>query len=297
MPDSIYNWIVDYFVRHEHCTTFEGITSSISKVNSSVIQGSGIGPASYSVAASDLHPVVNGNKIIKFADDFDLLVPASNVDSRVLELQHVQSWATANNLQLNCKKSHELVFTRPRSRLKLIVSEIPDVPRATSIKLLGVTLTSNFSMEDHVADIISSSARTLYALRILRAHGMKQSDLYNVFRATTLSKLQYASPSWWGFTNQSQRDHLEGFLRKAVKAGFNPEGSPLFSTNCEVADDAFLRRVISNEHHPLRHLLPPKLSRAYNMRARDHEYQLPAKHNSVHECNFFIRIFYHQLNN
>ena len=116
IPDNIYNWIVRYFTEHEHCTVYEGEVSTFEKVNASVIQGSSIGPSSYDVVASDLHPVVEKNKLVKFADDFDLIIPGCNVDSRGQELDNVQTWSVANNLQLNRKKSWEIVFVRPRSR-------------------------------------------------------------------------------------------------------------------------------------------------------------------------------------
>ena len=144
-----------FLVRHEHCTAFDGNMSSTVKVNASVIQGSVIGPGSYDVAASDLHPVVDGNKLVKFADDLTLIVPARNVDKRSTELQHVQSWSSANNLQLNCKKSQEIVFRRPRSRQLQYIPDLPDVPRVSSIKLLGVTLAENFSIKEHITDTIA----------------------------------------------------------------------------------------------------------------------------------------------
>ena len=60
------------------------------RVNSSVIQGSVIGPGSYDVAASDLHPVVDGNKLVKFADDLTLIIPARNLETRQTELNNIQ---------------------------------------------------------------------------------------------------------------------------------------------------------------------------------------------------------------
>ena len=149
-------------------------------------------------------------------------------------------------------------------------------------------------MEEHVADVISSSAGSLYALHILRSHGMSAQNLHSVFKATVFSKLQYASPSWWGFTNSAQRDRLEGFLHKSAQAGFVPNDSQSFSVACDSADDTLFRRIISDgdDNHPLQPFLPPKLSRTYNMRARAHDYQLPLKQNSLHEKNFLIRMFY-----
>ena len=292
MPDSVYNWMVDFLVQHEHCTVFEKNVSSTVRVNSSVIQGSVIGPGSYDVAASDLHPVVDGNKLVKFADDLTLIIPARNLETRQSELNNIQSWSNENNLQLNCKKSQEMIISRPRTRQIQDIPELPDIRRVMSVKLLGVTLTGQFSMELHISEVISSSARALYALRILRTHGMKDADLQTVFRATALSKLLYASPSWWGFTSADQRNRLEGFLRKATRARFYPEGSPTFSKLCEAADVALSNRIVTNVHHPLQGFLPPRLSRPYNMRPREHEFQLPDKQNSIHERNFLIRIFY-----
>ena len=291
MPDSVYNWIVGYFMSHEHCTVFDNSVSSFRSVNSSVIQGSSLGPSSYAVAGSDLRPCVIGNKMFKFADDFDMIIPACNVDSRAVELQHVEEWSTANNLRLNCSKSREIVFYKPRSRAVVEVPEIPGVLRVTTIKLLGVTIQNKFSMEEHVSDVITSSARALYGLRILRSHGLSSGDLRTVFRATVLSKLLYASPAWWGFANVQQRDRLEGFLRKATRAGFF-DGSTTFPELCCESDKTFFHDIIRDSQHPLQFLLPAKTQKTYNMRQRSHDFQLPIKHNSLFERNFLIRIFY-----
>ena len=292
--DCVFNWLNSFFTDHEHCTIFNGITSPFLGINSSVIQGSGIGPASYSVNASDLRPCTDGNDIVKFADDFDLVIPASNIDSRSAELRHVEVWSVANNLRLNQNKSQEIIFYRPHTRKNKIpqVPEIPGIPRVKSITTLGVVLADSFSMEEHITSVISSSARALYALRILKQHGMNRADLQKVFQSTVISRLQYASPAWWGFTTAAQRDRFEAFLRKSVKTGFYSENSPSFASICDVADDNYLHSVEMNKDHILHSLLPPKVVQHYDMRRRKHNYRLPDKVNNLHESNFFIRMFY-----
>ena len=294
IPDNVYNWITDFFTEHEHCTVFDGNISPLQGINASVIQGSGIGPSSYAVNASDLRLLTSGNDIIKFADDFYLVIPASNLDSRSIELQHVEDWAEANNLQLNRNKSQEIVFFRQGSRTKQDVPELPGIPRVSSIKVLGVTISDKFSVEEHVANVISSSARSLYALRLLRSHGMRSEHLQLVFQATIISRLQYASPAWWGFTNSAQRDRLEAALRKSVKAGFYSATSPNMDLLCSKADTKFFSSVDRNEQHILRSLLPPKRQKHYDMRGREHEYTLPEKNNNLYERNFLVRILYNK---
>ena len=294
LDDCVFNWLNSFFTDHEHCTIFNGIISPFLGINSSVIQGSGIGPASYSVNAPDLRPCTDGNDIVKFADDFDLVIPASNIDSRSAELRHVEVWSVANNLRLNRNKSQEIIFYRPHTRKNKIpqVPEIPGIPRVKSITTLGVVLADSFSMEEHITSVISSSARALYALRILKQHGMNRADLQKVFQSTVISRLQYASPAWWGFTTAAQRDRFEAFLRKSVKTGFYSENSPSFASICDVADDNYLHSVEMNKDHILHSLLPPKVVQHYDMRRRKHNYRLPDKINNLHESNFFIRMFY-----
>jgi len=110
VPDEVYNWIKNFLDGHSHCTKFESSVSTFADIMASVIQGSSLGPACYVVTASDLRPIYPGNEIVKFADDTYLIVPASNTDTSAGELAHVQTWASANNLQLNCSKSQEIIF-------------------------------------------------------------------------------------------------------------------------------------------------------------------------------------------
>ena len=42
-------------------------------------------------------------------------------------------------------------------------------------------------------NVIRSCSQTLYALKVLRAHGMSDSVLQSVYRAVVISKLMYGS--------------------------------------------------------------------------------------------------------
>jgi len=52
IPDKIYNWITYFFTEQGHCTKFGSDLSVIAEISASVIQGSGLGPASYVVTAT-----------------------------------------------------------------------------------------------------------------------------------------------------------------------------------------------------------------------------------------------------
>ena len=117
IPDSIYNWLVDFFTDRKHCTKFQGITSQILDISASIVQGSVVGPVSYVINASDLSTVTTGNSMHKYADDTCIVIPARNAHSREAELDHIAEWAQSNNLKLNRAKSAEIIFQDCRRKL------------------------------------------------------------------------------------------------------------------------------------------------------------------------------------
>ena len=96
-----------------------------------------------------------GNALVKFADDTYVIVPAVNSDTSASELRHVQDWADTNNLQLNCLKSKEIVFTGRGARNKTVTFPSPclGISQVRSITALGVVLNDKLTAEDHVSSI------------------------------------------------------------------------------------------------------------------------------------------------
>jgi len=84
---------------------FNGEESSTASISASIIHGSGIGPAAYTVTAPDLKPLQPGNSLVKFADDTYLVVPSVNASTRQQEMDNIATSAAANNLKLNVYKS------------------------------------------------------------------------------------------------------------------------------------------------------------------------------------------------
>jgi len=76
IPDEVFNWIKDFFKERTQRTRFAGEESDLTELLASIVQGSGIGPACYVVTAGDLKPLNDKNKLLKYADDTYLIVPA-----------------------------------------------------------------------------------------------------------------------------------------------------------------------------------------------------------------------------
>lgn len=290
IPDHIYNWLVDYFHGHSHCTNYRGQTSALRDISASIIQGSAIGPASYVVTAADLCSVTPGNSLCKYADDTYIIIPEVNVRSRVAEIDNVEAWSRLNNLQLNRKKCVEIVFTSSRTRHSSPPPPpLTDIARVSSLKILGVTVSSRLSVADHVQNVISSCAQTLHALRLLRAHGLCDAALQTVYRAVVVARSLYAASAWWGFTTAADRQRIEGFLRRGVRAGYRRAVEPTAAQMVEDTDDKLFHMVQYAHGHLLQPLLPNRRTHSHALRNRRHDFSLSCRLNALTDSNFITR--------
>jgi len=87
------------------------------------------------------------------------------------------------------------------------------IPRVSSIKILGVTVSSHMSVSEHVSPVIGRCAQTMHALRILRSQGLCREAVHRVYSSSIIGKLLYAVSSWWGFASAADRQRLQAILR------------------------------------------------------------------------------------
>src|SRR6218665_828307 len=92
------------------------------------------------------------------------------------ELDGVAHWAANNNLRLNTTKSREMLIPRG-GRWRTEVPPPLVMERVGSLRILGVTIASDLSVSAHVDALLNAGARSIYALRLLRAHGLPDHAL------------------------------------------------------------------------------------------------------------------------
>src|SRR6218665_3900287 len=96
-----------------------------------------IGPPSYVVAASGLHPILAENSLTRYY----LFVESSNIDTLAMEFDHVKKWAATNNLRLNPSKTRELIIYRKRPGFDLLGDPIlSGATRVGSLRVLGLVI-------------------------------------------------------------------------------------------------------------------------------------------------------------
>jgi len=244
-----------------------------------------------------LQPGHDGNEIIKYADDTYLIVPAVSSDISIGELRQIRDWADENHLQLNVTKSRKIIF-QPRGMRKKMVQLPPPclgIEQVTQITALGVVINDHMTATDHVTSLLTSCIKLLYARRVLRAHGLPQQSLMDVFRATVESKLQYAAPAWSGFCTPEDRERLNAFLRRCVKLGYRDNSAPSIEDIFADCDDQLFSRINTNSLHILQQYLPDRSSLNYSLRPRRHNKTLITKTNELNKRDFIIRNIYKDI--
>ena len=157
------------------------------------------------------------------------------------------------------------------------------------ITVLGVIINDRLSASDHINYLITSSARLLYVLRMLRAHGFPLQSLNDVYRATVQAKFLYAAPAWFGFCTARDEVRLNSFLRRCRKLGYS-DGSMAFEDMFAETDEQLFTNHVGLLH---RLLTPPATaSHHYNLRSRRHTLQLPEHHTRLLDSNFLVRMLY-----
>ena len=133
---------------------------------------------------------------------------------------------------------------------------LPDITTVQALKVLGVTINYNLSVSDHVTNVVGSSAQTVHALRLLRAHGMADPSLHMAYREVIVARLTYAASAWLGFASASDRSRLPAVLRRGKLSGLCSGDVTTIADLVGSADDKLFEKVMRNPLHVLHNLLP-----------------------------------------
>ena len=129
-------------------------------------------------------------------------------------------------------------------------------------------------------------------MRVLRAHGLPDTSLQDVFRAVVVSRIEYAAPAWSGMCSAADRTRLNSLLRRSKRLGYCRIDQLAVADMFSSADDELFSRIKSNSHHVLQPYLPDDKEIPYQLRARSHTLALINKTKFLNDTDFIIRLLY-----
>ena len=122
--------------------------------------------------------------------------------------------------------------------------------------------------------------------------GMSTTCLRQIFWALFMSRIMYASSSWWGYTKVCEIAQLNALIKRGKRWGYCDPNCSSFEALCENKDNKLLSTRIANPMHVLYRLLCPEKCHNYNLRKRPHNRELPQKENALIQKNFVFRMPY-----
>src|SRR6218665_3546021 len=149
-------------------------------------------------------------------------------------------------------------------------------------------------MSDHVSQVLSACSSSIFALRLLWNHGLRSDQLHLVTRSTTIASILYATPGWWGFAGEGDRQRLKRLVARLRRMGYLPTDFPSVETLAVEADRNLFKSILQCPNsHVLRHLHVPKdkPTSSRSLRVRAHNFVLPPKDNR----NSISRVLYNAI--
>ena len=294
--DLVYNLTVSYLEGRKHYTSYGNQTSMLCSFNSGVVQGSGLGPILYIITASGYCIYNECNKAIKYADDSYITIPYSKSYTIESEINHFQIWAESCNLAVNKEKTKLIIFHGHGLKDELIQQFRDEITSSikcvSSLNFLGVTITEYLKMNEHMQNIVSKSCKMLYALKILQSKGMSSDQLEIVFGSTVISYVSYAINSWYGFCSKDDCAQLGKIIKRGIKLGYWSMNRKSLDNIFEVASQNLFHKVLNNDKHVLRLLLPEMHSCKYDLRKVSHGRILPELLGKHDMHNYILHMLY-----
>lgn len=253
------SWLVSYLTSRYFVVRVHDTSGAVIRIPSGVPQGSVLGPYLFaafmgSITFEDTKQI----EAIQYADDVTLIETIQKNSPVRIDFSGVDSKFREVGLTLNRQKCKEMVIYRSAN---FSLPADSDLSRVDSLRILGVTLTSNLSWSTHMSDIFVRASRRLYVIRCLRSI-ITREELILVYHAMVTSLFLYASPVF-GNLPRSFSVRIDNFQRRAHKLICNPscrcDSFPGISERFVASGLNFLRSCHQNSIHPLHHSVPANL--------------------------------------
>ena len=207
----VLKWMQSYLSDRQHCVAIGGCRSSFVTSLTGVPQGSVLGPFLFSMFKTTVGNIIDsfGVTYHQYADDTQLyttikLSSSDKLASLSAWADAVTSWHLKNDLLLNPDKT-EAIITGTRQQITKfnrsagVAVAGSNVSIVDKLRVLGVTLDSQLTFEDHISGVVRAFNFHVRALCHIRPLMTKETA--NVVACSIVcSRLDYCNSVLYGIT-------------------------------------------------------------------------------------------------
>ena len=232
-------WIMDFLLEREQFVKVNNSASSILVTSTGAPQGTVISPVLFSLYTNNLRGSDSASMAVKFADDTALVNTSNSPAHFQEEATKLHQWCEEHYLQLNVKKTKELLISPQRRDdddpiLQLTLGG-EMVERVGSYKYLGTTIDSGLTFNDNTQAIFTKCQQRTYLLRRLRYMDVATPILRSFYICHIESLLTFSFLAWYGSLSESNKAKL----RRVTSVG-----SKLCGTQCSALQHLYEQRTV-----------------------------------------------------
>ncbi|XP_075150808.1 uncharacterized protein LOC142224915 [Haematobia irritans] len=216
----VIQWILDFNKKRQLI-----LGSHTVEISNGLAQGSSLSPTLFNLYTRNLHGINDEDTtLFQFADDFFILVYNRNfaaAESRLRQkIVEFRNGCEALNLRFNMSKTNIVHFSNRPRNLQMNIDGT-DLNQDNKIKFLGMMITPNGSMGDHIDRTIAAVDRKCNFLKILSGctFGIDPTRSLHFYRAFARSKIEYGAAVLSNLTKTSDKKLTRcqnNFLRKSL---------------------------------------------------------------------------------
>ena len=282
----------------------DGHSSIFYPINSGVPQGSVIGPTLFLIFINDLPDCIL-SKLAIYADDttlyssldktkdlFDKVEMAAELED---DLRTVVEWGQKWLVTFNASKTKLLSINRFREPvLPSVLMNGSTLTESSHIRLLGLTLSQNFTWNSYIESIAKSAAMKVGSFFRVR-HFLSPESIIYIYKATIRPCLEYCCHLWAGASAHCLHllDRIQKRLVNLVGPDLCTNLHPLSHRRNVASLSLFYKYFYGQCSSDLHQLTPSLKSFSRNTRLSTNSHhltvQLPTCHKNFYSSSFFPR--------
>jgi ribonucleases P/MRP protein subunit RPP40 len=191
---KILAWIKDFLMCRSFNVNLHCVESDVFPVDSSVPQGSKLGPLMYILYANDLAKIFKFAQLKMYADDLSIYAVINSDEDRLTlqyELNELCLWAKKWGLSINYGKCNVLHFGHSNCNfVYFLCDHVLNV--TTNEKVLGVMIDSSLSFKEHVYMCVKKGY-SVCNLILRNLHHLNRDMLVEMYKTYARPLLEYGS--------------------------------------------------------------------------------------------------------
>jgi hypothetical protein len=203
-------WIVSFLVNRSQSVRFQNALSSTTSTSTGSPQGTVLSPFLFTLYTNDCTGT-DTTPLIKYSDD-SALEDLSNSDAIYFdEVKKFSTWCKDNYLDLNVKKTKEMLidFRKNPTPVPDLLIDGVKVERVNAYRYLGTVLDEKLTLTTNTDYINKKCQSRIYCLQKLRNLRVKASVLQDFYRCFIESVLTFSFICWYRGLNVRSKNVLE----------------------------------------------------------------------------------------